>query len=172
MWKRHNLNTFYKNITNSRDSDELFQLLAHFVSIILKKNYTTRQTKSIFLCNHAVSFYFWCSSCNFWSLRLNILSFDRSLSDLLTNISHIRKKEKKKKFFDISLCQWMFCKPHTNITLTLLGYLHVTFTIYYAFVTNRPSLHRSLDDLWETCHAYEFSFFYLDISLCQYFCVL
>ena len=58
MWKRHNLNTFYKNITNSRDSDELFQLLAHFVSIILKKNYTTRQTKSIFLCNHAVSFYF------------------------------------------------------------------------------------------------------------------
>ena len=37
MWKRHNLNTFDKNITNSRDSDELFQLLAHFVSIILKK---------------------------------------------------------------------------------------------------------------------------------------
>ena len=37
MWKRRNLNTFYKNITNSRDSDELFQLLAHFVSIMLKK---------------------------------------------------------------------------------------------------------------------------------------
>ena len=93
-------------------------------------------------------------------------SIDLCLISWPTYHTYKKKKKKKKKiFFDISLCQWMFCKPHTNITLTLLGYLHVTFTIYYAFVTNRPSLHRSLDDLWETCHAYEFSFFYLDISL-------
>ena len=94
---------FTKKITHSRDSDELFQLLAHFVSIILKKNYTTRQTKSIFLCNHAVSIYFVVALAIFdrygW---IYCHSIDLCLISWPTY--HTYEKKKKKNFFSTYLC--------------------------------------------------------------------